>query len=256
MEEQLKMSFTFKVRSYECGPDGAATLATIGNYLQEAAGEHAEALGFSKSNFEAAGANISWVLTRLRVKMSRYPRWGETVTLETYPRGGRRITAYRDFILSVGGERLGVATSEWMIIDLSTRKIVPVPASVYEHVDDALSPVLGSEPFTKLSWACAETAGEKSFRAQRGHIDLNGHVNNVHYVEWLVETLPETVGPIRDFEIVFKSETLAGEEVRAASVEVEPGVWAAHVASSGGQNHVIARLIGGGPVPREDAFGA
>jgi len=30
--------------------------------------------------------------------------------------------------------------------------------------------------------------------------------------------------------------------VRAASVEVEPGVWAAHVAAPDGRDHVVARL--------------
>ena len=41
--------YAFQVRSYECGPDGYATLATICNYLQEAASLNAESLKFSKS---------------------------------------------------------------------------------------------------------------------------------------------------------------------------------------------------------------
>lgn len=235
--------YAFQVRSYECGPDGTATLPTVCNYLQEAASLHAERLGFSKSNFAAAGANVSWVLTRLRVQMTRYPRWEEQVVVGTCPRGGRRITAHRDFLLRVGEETIGRATSEWMIIDLATRKIVPVPPYVYELANDERPPVIDGEPFSRLRWACQETAGETPFRARRGDIDLNGHVNNVHYIEWLVETLPAGTGPVRDFEIVFKSETLAGDEVRAASVEVEPGVWAAHVAAPDGRDHVVAQLI-------------
>lgn len=234
--------YGFQVRSYECGPDGRATLPTVCNYLQEAASLHAEALGFSRANFAAEGANISWVLTRLRVKMARYPRWEESVTVVTYPRGGRRITAHRDFVVRVGDETVGVATSEWMIIDLATRKIVPVPDRVYELANDERPPVIDGEAFSRLRWSCQETSGELSLRARRGDIDLNGHVNNVHYIEWLVETLPENAGAIRDFEIAFKSETLAGEEVRAASVEVEPGVWAAHAASPDGRDHVVAQL--------------
>ena len=234
--------FEFKVRSYECGPDGRATFPTVCNYLQEAAGEHAEQLGFSKSNFAAEGENISWVLTRLRVRMSRLPVWQETVLVETYPRGGRRITAHRDFVLRVGDETIGVATSEWMIIDLQSRKVVPVPAFVYGLVNDVRPPVLGAEAFTKLHWTCREDAGEMRFRARRGDIDLNGHVNNVHYVEWLLETLPDGTGPVRELELVFKSETRKGDEVRAGSAEVEPGVWAAHLASPDGHDHVVARI--------------
>jgi len=234
--------YEFRVRSYECDPMGAATLPTVCNYLQETASLHAEALGFSRSNFAAEGANISWVLTRLRVKMRRYPRWEECVTVGTFPRAGRRITAERDFELRIGAEPVGVATSEWMIIDLATRKIVPIPAFVCARADDERPPVLGESAFSKLRWTCRETAGEMPFRARRGDIDLNGHVNNVRYIEWLVETLPDAFGPIGDFEIAFKSETLAGDEVRAASVEVTPGVWAAHVAAPDGRDHVVAQV--------------
>ena len=92
--------YSWPVRTYECGPDGTAKMSAICNYLQEAASLNAETLAFSKSDFEAAGENISWVLTRLKVRMSRFPKWGETVSVLTFPRGGRRIVAYRDFVLS------------------------------------------------------------------------------------------------------------------------------------------------------------
>ena len=114
-----KGRYSFKVRSYECGPDGLVTLPNVCNYLQEAASLNAEKLGFSKLDFDAAGVNISWVLTRLRVKMTRYPRWEDEVIVETFPRGGRKIVAWRDFeVKNTAGETLGVATSEWMLLVL------------------------------------------------------------------------------------------------------------------------------------------
>jgi len=235
--------FDFQVRSYECGADGTATLPTICNYLQEVASLHAKMLGFSRSDFEKVGENTSWILTRLRVKMTRYPKWEDTVRVTTYPRKGRRITAERDFILSVGDERIGIATSEWMIINLATRKIVPIPQFVYDIANDEMPPVLGADAFSKLRWDCRETTGAARFTARRGDIDLNGHVNNVHYIEWLVEALPEGAGKITDFEITFKSETLAGDEIVAEAVEVEPGVFAAHGAAPDGKDHVVARLV-------------
>ena len=234
--------YEFQVRSYECGPDGAATLPTICNYLQESASLNAESLSFSKSNFAAAGENISWVLTRLRVKMDRYPRWEERVVVATWPSGGRRIVANRDFeIRAADGTRLGVATSEWMLIDLASRRIVAIPDSVFECVDKSCAPVLGETPFTKLRWDCREIAGASTFHARRGDIDLNGHVNNVHYIEWLLETVPAGIGFCSDFEIIFRSETLAGEEVRAEGVEVEPGVYVHRVSAPDGRDHVLAR---------------
>lgn len=235
--------YAWPVRTYECGPDGAASMASVCNYLQEAASLNAETLAFSKSNFEAAGENISWVLTRLKVRMTRFPRWGETVSILTFPRGGRRIVAYRDFLLSgTAGEELGRATSEWMLIDLASRKVVAIPDSVFAAANTVREPVFGEESFAKLRWDCREMAGDAlSFRARRGDIDLNGHVNNVHYVEWLMEGRPDAAGPCHELDIVFKSETLAGEEVRVETVETVPGSFVHRVYAPDGRDHVIAR---------------
>ena len=235
--------YSWAVRTYECGPDGVATMASVCNWLQEAASLNAETLSFSKSNFEAAGENISWVLTRLKVRMSRFPKWGETVSILTFPRGGRRIVAWRDFVLSgANGEEIGRATSEWMLIDLQSRKVVAIPESVFDAADTVRGPVFGDEPFAKLRWDCRETSADALvFRARRGDIDLNGHVNNVHYVEWLLEGRPAAAGSCNELEIVFKSETLAGDEVRVESDETEPGVFVHRVYAPAGRDHVLAR---------------
>ena len=235
--------YSWAVRTYECGPDGRATMASVCNWLQEAASLNAESLAFSKSDFEAAGENISWVLTRLKVRIARFPKWEEKVSILTFPRGGRRIVAYRDFVLTgADGVELGRATSEWMLIDLASRKIVAIPDGVFAAANTVREPVFGEEPFAKLRWDCkAESPDALAFRARRGDIDLNGHVNNVHYVEWLMEGRPEAAGPCHEIDIVFKSETLAGEEVRVESVETEPGVYFHRVYAPDGRDHVIAR---------------
>ena len=235
--------YSWAVRTYECGPDGRATMASVCNWLQEAASLNAESLAFSKSDFDAAGENISWVLTRLKVRIARFPKWEEKVSILTFPRGGRRIVAYRDFVLTgADGAELGRATSEWMLIDLASRKIVAIPDGVFAAANTVREPVFGEEPFAKLRWDCkAESPDALAFRARRGDIDLNGHVNNVHYVEWLMEGRPEAADPCHEIDIVFKSETLAGEEVRAEAVETEPGVFAHRLSSPAGHDHILAR---------------
>ena len=228
----------FKVRSYECGADSRATLPTICNYLQEAASVNAEHLGFSKSDFDSAGENISWVLTRLVVKMDRYPMWEDEVTVETFPRGGRRIVAWRDFELKdSSGKRLGVASSEWMLIDLATRKVVKIPEAVFAAADPADTPLLGEMPFTKFKFPDVAGTPACSFRAQKSHIDMNGHVNNVHYIEWMLEPCGDAC-PARA-EVVFRSETLAGDEVRVECAAVDGRTYH-RVFAPDGHDHVVA----------------
>ena len=56
-----------------------------------------------------------------------------------------------------------------------------------------------------------------------------------------MEGLPDGQTACRDLEVVFKSETLAGEEVRAEAVETEPGVFAHRLSSPAGHDHILAR---------------
>ncbi|MBQ4198529.1 MAG: hypothetical protein II649_01475 [Kiritimatiellae bacterium] len=236
-------TYSWQVRTYECGPDGFATLPAICNYLQEAASLNAEALKFSKSDFNASGENISWVLTHLKVRMERFPEWEDAVSVATWPRGGRRIVAWRDFLLSdASGGTFGRATSEWMLINLDTRKIVSVPQSVFDAADTSREPVFPDGDFARLRWP-AETHGASalSFRARRGDIDLNGHVNNVHYVEWMMECLPEGFRP-GSCDVAFKTETLAGEEVHAEAVPDGDGAFLCLAAAPDGRIHALAHF--------------
>lgn len=231
--------YTFKVRTYECGCDGYATLPTICNYLQEAASINAGELGFSKSDFDSAGENVSWVLTRLCVRMKSYPRWEDEVTVETFPRGGRKIVAWRDFEIKDASDRtLGAASSEWMLIDLQTRKVKPVPQTVLSSADPANVPVLGNDPFEKFRFPAPSDTASASFKAAKFHIDLNGHVNNVHYIEWMLDPC-ESLRPF-EADIVFKGETLVGDEVKVA-VCTDEGRTYHRVFSAGGKDHIVAR---------------
>ena len=237
--------YEWRIRASECDADGIARLPAILNLFQEAASLNAEELGFSKSNFAAHGDNISWVLTRLRVRMVRYPRWEERVKVVTWPRKGRRITALRDFsLIEQDGAQIGIATSEWMVIDLGSRRVMPIPDGVLDRANDVRTPVFGNDDaFSKLRWECKTAAQDAlHFRAKRSDIDLNGHVNNIRYVEWLMEALPANAERCRECEIVFKSETFAGETVVAEGVETELGVFALRVAAPDGSDHAVAAV--------------
>ena len=62
----------------------------------DAATRHADALGFG---FESMHANeMAWVLSRLRVHFHAFPRMGETVSLQTWPRGVQHVQRDTAFV--------------------------------------------------------------------------------------------------------------------------------------------------------------
>ncbi len=238
----------FDVRSYECGPDGRIRPEALCDYMQEAASLNAADLGFSKTDFEPL--NISWVMTRLRMVLSERPRWGESLEVLTFPRGLRRLLAWRDFVLTgSGGSVIARASSEWAAINLSTRKAVPIPPRVTECSNTVREPVLGESPFSKFSYP-VDPAEEfaAQYRVRKADIDLNGHVNNVRYIEWMLESVPLELDGMcfpEELEVVFRSETMLGETVYARSAKAPgaPGTFVHSVAGEDGTEHITGRTV-------------
>lgn len=234
-------TFTWTIRSYECAPDGKITIANLCNYLQEAASVNAEHLGFSKTNFDEENLNVTWVMTRMRVKVTRRPNWNEAVKVFTFPRPARRIVAWRDFIIyGEDGEEVGRASTEWMMIDFTTRRPVAIPAFVTERANHELLPVFTEPLGFKLppDIFISQTSQTYSITAAPSDIDLNGHVNNVRYITWLFDAMKEVPEKV-DMEIAFKSEVLVGTSVKVYLAEDEE---AKYLRISSACDHVLAKF--------------
>lgn len=233
-------TFTWTVRSYECAPDGKVTVANICNYLQEAASINAEHLGFSKTNFDEENLNVTWVMTRMRVKLERRPKWNEEVKVFTFPRPARRIVAWRDFVLSdAQGNEIGRASTEWMMINMTTRRPVAIPEFVTTRANHLREPVFSEPLGFKLDANAFEGASAPYvITAAPSDIDLNGHVNNVRYITWLFDAANSQPDAV-DFEIAFKGEVMVGTTVSVDTVE-QSGERIQRIRSN--VDHVLARI--------------
>ena len=105
----------FTVKTYDCRPDGQIKLNALMQYMQEVAARHAEQLGFGFADLNAR--DCFWVLANLRLELTRTPRWGECITIRTWPSGSTRLIASREFIGEGPQGESFRATSDWMILD-------------------------------------------------------------------------------------------------------------------------------------------
>ncbi len=177
---------TFLLRTFNCDFRGTWRPSAIFEAMQEASGMHSHLLGCGRDALLEMG--FVWVLSRLEVKMNKYPGVGDKVTVETFPMSNRRWFFPRYFIFrNEQGEELGCAASLWVLLDLETRKMAPPDKIVHLIPDNRdLSAPMG------MPSAVMEVEGETQqyYRTPvYTDLDVNNHVNNARYVDWLCDAL-------------------------------------------------------------------
>ncbi|WP_176466176.1 acyl-[acyl-carrier-protein] thioesterase [Aliifodinibius salipaludis] len=198
---------TFKIRASEINFNQRATLPAICNLLQEVAGNHARELEFDITDLQKD--ELTWVLHRLHVKMDRFPEWRETITIKTWPSSGDGLRAYRDFLIK--GENnnvIGRSLSYWLIMNIQSRRPARIPKKILEMAPDNTDHVL---PVNDPNYSELDHPDySQQFKVRKTDLDLNRHVNNVHFIEWALSCLPE-VSSVNEIDIRFMAESVAGD---------------------------------------------
>ena len=162
----------YTVRASETDPRGRLSIVSVCNMLQDTAGGHAHALGLGIHDL----GDYTWVLSRLSVRMDRFPGWGERVDIATWPSGANRLFALRDFLLTGdGGSVIGRATSAWVVVDLTTRRPVNNPPFI-EHIPRPFREGVGLDTTSK-SAAPVDISRECTYTVRYGELDINRHAN-------------------------------------------------------------------------------
>ena len=91
---------------------------------QEMANWHASRIGFGYADL--IKDNISWVVSRMRVKYLEAPKWEDGIQFTTWHKGPDGVFSLRDFEVAdeEGKRTLIQATSSWLLIDTATRRML------------------------------------------------------------------------------------------------------------------------------------
>ncbi len=207
----------YRVRSYEVEPDATLRLVSLVRMLQEVAWQHASLLG--KGFAEREEGAYFWVLSRLRLRIDRYPRWGDEIVIRTYPVGTDKLLALREFEIVEQTDDapavIGRATTAWLIVDGGSGRPVR-PAPIVSDLELTPSryeahPGFGLERVDERTARPARLDGP--YRARHRDIDQYGHVNNASYLEWMIDAMSDqgVWQPPSDLAVDFLSETLPGD---------------------------------------------
>ena len=204
----------FRIASYQTDLSARMKPSAILEIMQEMAGAHAEMLDVGRARL--LPMNLAWVLTRVEVRMERYPVSGEIITVETFPMPNRRVFFPRYFIFKdADGRQIGCAGTLWVVLDITTRKMGN-PAEIAAMMPDNrdLTAPMG------MPATVEEISGEstEAFRLPvYTDLDVNGHVNNTRYLDWCCNALG--IDMMRShamtcFCVNYNQEILPGQEVR------------------------------------------
>jgi acyl-ACP thioesterase len=202
----------FTVKTYHCQPDGSIKVASLMNFLQEAAAVHAEQLGFGMAKLNEIESY--WVLSNIKIEFTEFPKWNDKITLKTWPSGHTRSIATRDFLgRAEDGREIFKAGSEWMILNRTTNRPRNLKKTGLDLI--ATGPQTVSANLKRL--APRETYERtQQLRVPYSSIDLNNHVNNTEYVRWTIDALKrqfQFTGPIRTLQATYFSEVFENDQL-------------------------------------------
>lgn len=226
-----KFSRDFVIHYHEVDAWEQASPLTMLYYLEDAAIAHSESAGYGTGRLREEA--LAWLLKRWCLHVDRYPRFGETVRIETWPSNFERFYGRREFLVwNKDREVIAKATSLWIFYNAAAKRpsrIRPEFGELY-----SLDPLRAiDDPFLALHSIGPDgrADSEKEFAVRYSDIDTNWHVNNAHYLQWMLEAMPEEVYrnyEMASLEIQYTKETTYGSQIRARSLiedaEDGPGV--------------------------------
>lgn len=209
----------YSLKYYEMDFKRVLKPSALMNFLQDIATINAEMLNFGYTFTSAR--NFGWFLIKYHMEFDEYPQELDEIIIKTEARGISKILASRDFEIwtTDNKKRLGQVASQWMMIDLADKSIVPLSKMVdfmpaFEKRETDLQ-------FEKIP-SPQKIDFEKVFEIRYDDIDVNQHVNNANYIVWAFETLPykfKAKHKLKALDIIYKKEIAFGNKV-VSSVEL------------------------------------
>lgn len=208
------MQKTYEIKYHEQNMQGVLKESSLLNILQDIATLSAETLGFGPTF--VFSNNYAWVVLKYHLEFYKEIKNISAIKVKTEPRGISKLYAFRDFeIYSEQDELLGRVASAWVLIDMDSRKMLPIqkildfmPAFEKRENDLDYGKVDGFD----------ESTFSKIFDVRFDDIDVNKHANNSNYIVWALETLPDDFRLnhyVKSIDIKYRKEIGLGAKVQA-----------------------------------------
>ena len=130
--------------------------------------------------------NLVWIITEYDIEVVRLPRFAEEITIETEALSYNRLFCYRRFtIYDEAGQDLIHMMVTFVLMDRDSRKVHAVePEIVAPYQSDFDKKLIRGPKYANL-----EEPVSKDYHVRFYDLDMNGHVNNSKYLDWIFEVM-------------------------------------------------------------------
>lgn len=158
-----------------------------------------------------------WFLTAYHVKVLKRPRYEDWVTVKTWSREMKGVSASREFaIYSPDGELCVTALSNWVRMNIRTGRLERMSPEDFARYESEPERHNFDGAWIAKAHDIAESSFEREFYIDRNLIDPNRHMNNVYYLDLALRTIPEEVylkGDADEFVITYRKAIAYAETV-------------------------------------------
>ena len=130
--------------------------------------------------------NLVWIITEYDIEVVRLPRFAEEITIETEALSYNRLFCYRRFtIYDEAGQNLIHMMATFVLMDRDSRKVHAVePEIVAPYQSDFDKKLIRGPKYESLNEPVS-----KDYHVRFYDLDMNGHVNNSKYLDWIFEVM-------------------------------------------------------------------
>ena len=130
--------------------------------------------------------NLVWIITDYDIEVARLPHFAEEITIETEALSYNRLFCYRRFtIYDEAEQELIHMMATFVLMDRDSRKVHAVePEIVVPYQSDFDKKLIRGPRYEPL-----EELVSKDYHVRFYDLDMNGHVNNSKYLDWIFEVM-------------------------------------------------------------------
>lgn len=207
----------YEIHYYEVDYELRCKLSSIINFICDVGTQQSESVGGGMEY--CVNNNCAWVFYKYDIKMYRYPKFGEIISLSTTPVGFKKFYGLRKYVIrDEKNEIIGEALALFFLINIEKRRPMRIQKEQYDFYG-----VSGDVDYDINMDKLERFEGEeyyKQFDIRYSDIDSNKHVNNVKYVEWAIEAVPiEVINnyQLTRIKVIFEKETTYGEKISSSA---------------------------------------